>query len=409
LKILQVNTLYPPDAVGGAERTVAAISAELSTNGDAVRVAALKSTRGQTVEKQSCATVHRVGLKNIFWPFNHESKSAPKKAVWHFLDRWNPFMAKEFGKVLDQTNPDVVVTHNLQGWSASIWKEVKSRNITLVHTLHDHSLLCPRTTMHKEGKNCTKVCSDCSFYSKPRMEATKYLDGVMSVSKDLLDRHIKFHALNPTLPKRVIYNSVPRTFPVLQDVRPLRSPELHLRIGFIGRVEAVKGIETLLSACTLLNQSENSENFSLRIAGQGLPDYIAKLKSRWPRSSAEFLGPCDAVSFMDSIDVLVVPSLLSEGLGNVALEAMARGVAVIASNCGGLKEVLDHGAAGWLIEPGDDKELAYRLSALITDRRILGKLAFAALTRSAFFSVDRQMSEIHDFLSVADKSKASCN
>ena len=252
--------------------------------------------------------------------------------------------------------------------------------------------------MHKAGINCEKPCFDCRCLSAKRVAHAEQLSGVMSVSNDLLQRHIAFGAISKKVPSRVVYNAVPRHFTILEDNRPLRSPELHIRIGFVGRVEASKGIEVLLAACQLLVDAGLEELFAVKIAGHCDKAYQNHLDDRWRRVGADYLGVTVASTFMDNIDVLVVPSLMSEGLGNVAFEGMARGTAVIASNIGGLREVLDNGNAGWLVTPGDPATLAAKLASLIMDRQLLARQSFAGLTRAAFFSLERQMSEIHDFL-----------
>ena len=57
-----------------------------------------------------------------------------------------------------------------------------------------------------------------------------------------------------------------------------------------------------------------------------------------------------------------VPSTWSEPFGNVALEAMMRGIAVVSSDCGGLPELVRDGETGFLVPPGDEKALAAALA-----------------------------------------------
>jgi glycosyltransferase involved in cell wall biosynthesis len=65
---------------------------------------------------------------------------------------------------------------------------------------------------------------------------------------------------------------------------------------------------------------------------------------------------------------LVVPSRWFEGCPLVILEAMAAGIPVIASNIGGLPELVEHGVTGLLFEPGNAEELAEAMRLLWTDR-----------------------------------------
>ena len=69
----------------------------------------------------------------------------------------------------------------------------------------------------------------------------------------------------------------------------------------------------------------------------------------------------------------------TEGFGIVLLEAMARGVPIIASNCGGIPEVLQHGRCGILVAPDNSRALATEISALINDTNARLRLALAGL------------------------------
>lgn len=73
-------------------------------------------------------------------------------------------------------------------------------------------------------------------------------------------------------------------------------------------------------------------------------------------------------------DVMALPSL-SEGLPNVILEAMAFGVPVVASQVGGVPEIIDHGINGLLIESASSTNLAQALIKLANDPHLAKKLA----------------------------------
>ncbi len=398
MKILQVSTLYPPLSVGGAERTAASISRELSQEGDNVSVATTTPGKKLTFDKQGGIGVYRVGLRNLYWPFGGVKHSSIKKLAWHSLDRYNPLMGQQFERVLEKVEPDLILTHNLQGWSCSVWEHAYRHKIKVIHMLHDHSLVCPRTTMYQNNARCEKPCSDCWSLSQKRIELAQGLSGVLSVSTDLLRRHILLGAISPDVPRMVVPNSLPPSISVITEKRELRPLEEPLRIGFMGRVEHEKGIEVLLRACEILAEKGLRDRFTLQVAGASADAYLVKLKRRWIGLNAQYLGRMDACNFMDSVDVVVVPSLMNEGLGNVAFEAMARGAAVIASHLGGLTEVLEGGNAGILVPPDDAQILSEALQKFIEDRTHLSEMGLKAMTRATFFSPKRQMSQIREFI-----------
>jgi glycosyltransferase involved in cell wall biosynthesis len=111
-------------------------------------------------------------------------------------------------------------------------------------------------------------------------------------------------------------------------------PDGGLRLGFLGRLDPVKGLENLLEALALLSDP----SISLAIAGEGEADYMRELERRVrdasPASPIAFVGHVDGDAksrFFADIDILVLPSF-KESFGVVVAEALAHGVPVIASS-----------------------------------------------------------------------------
>jgi len=75
-------------------------------------------------------------------------------------------------------------------------------------------------------------------------------------------------------------------------------------------------------------------------------------------------------SFYQDADLCVIPSIWPEPFGIAAVEAMACGKPVIASNIGGLKKIVENGKTGYLFEPGNCSELAEKLRILILDKKL---------------------------------------
>jgi len=109
-----------------------------------------------------------------------------------------------------------------------------------------------------------------------------------------------------------------------------------LRLGFIGRLDPIKGIENLLDACARLSE-RSSVAFSLAVAGSGDPRYQELLQARAVALGIDgrirFLGDVRGEQkrkFFETTDIAVVPSF-TENFGLVVTEALAHGVPVIAS------------------------------------------------------------------------------
>jgi len=107
-----------------------------------------------------------------------------------------------------------------------------------------------------------------------------------------------------------------------------------------------------------------------------------------------FLGEIEDVErILAASDVAVFPSE-SESFGLAALEAMACGVPVVASDVGGLPEVVTHGENGFLLPVGDQAGMADALTRLLADDALRRRLGAAALARSReSFSLERMLAE----------------
>lgn len=151
-------------------------------------------------------------------------------------------------------------------------------------------------------------------------------------------------------------------------------------VGYVGRISAEKGLETLLAAFRGVASRRPEVHLAL-VGGDGAGGaYSNRLRSRALRAGlgdrVHFCGyRCRAERLVAGFDVQVVPSH-AEPFGLVTLEALARGRAVIATRSGGSPEIVRDGQDGLLFSPHDVDELANLLGRLLDDgelRRRLGR------------------------------------
>ena len=143
-------------------------------------------------------------------------------------------------------------------------------------------------------------------------------------------------------------------------------------ILFVGRFVEKKGIEYLLEAIRILVSS--SEDIKLLLVGDGpLGEKLRKdIKELNMDSNVDFIGKVSTnklAQFYVLSDVVVVPSIVTasgdtEGMPTVIVEAMAAGKPVVASNVGGIKDVVLDGFNGFLIEQKKPKEIAEKIVEL---------------------------------------------
>jgi len=137
--------------------------------------------------------------------------------------------------------------------------------------------------------------------------------------------------------------------------RALGFPEEEKIVIFVGNLERVKGPDVLVMAASAL--LERGCQFRLVIGGQG-PEkqrVLSMVDSRGLGDTTSVIGvipPEDVFTWLSAADVCVVPSR-AETFGLVAMEAMACGTAVVASDVGGLSENITDGETGFLFPPGD--------------------------------------------------------
>ena len=159
-----------------------------------------------------------------------------------------------------------------------------------------------------------------------------------------------------------------------------KSASTTLRIGFIGTIYEHKGLDILIKAFQRLNPSCDAV---LKIYGntEQFPEYAASVlaladKSQEHREKISFLGTFANEKLgevLTDIDVLVVPSRWYENTPLVIQSALSARTPLIATNLGGMSELVKDGENGMLFELNDDRDLAEKLEALVGDRSLLSR------------------------------------
>ncbi len=164
------------------------------------------------------------------------------------------------------------------------------------------------------------------------------------------------------------------------------------RVGFIGRLERIKGAEYFVSAAAILAADHPGVRFVVAGHGSDEDELRALAAALGMADRIEFLGYVESVPpLLAALDVVVVPSL-SEASGLTAMEALALGVPVVATRVGGLPEVVVDGATGLLVDPADEAALARAVARLLDDPVLSRALAAAGARRvEERFPVERMV------------------
>jgi glycosyltransferase involved in cell wall biosynthesis len=205
---------------------------------------------------------------------------------------------------------------------------------------------------------------------------------LIAVSKDLR-QYIEQRKLFPASIVKVIYNGIDEKKYRIEDSRRLRHilklSDDTLLIGCLGNVRPAKNYELLLDVVAALKTTGTS--FHVVVAGHQKAELMQKLDSKIHQLQLEnwvsFIGfQNDTAEYLRQLDIFLLTSS-SEGFSIATIEAMASGLPVVATKCGGPEEIIEHRKTGLLAENGSRDDIVTRLQEVITDPVSRRELALA--------------------------------
>ncbi|HUD70657.1 MAG TPA: glycosyltransferase [Dongiaceae bacterium] len=167
-------------------------------------------------------------------------------------------------------------------------------------------------------------------------------------------------------------------------------------VGTLCRLEAIKGVEEILEA--FLAVAPVRPRAHLVIAGDGpLRAVLQQRMADHPAGVRAHLSRAWVVpeEFLPALDLFVLASR-NEGMGRALVEAMGIGVPVVATAVGGVPDLLDAGAAGALVPPGDATALAATLARLMDDPLARQALGRAGRARAGRYGAGRMVRRLLD-------------
>jgi len=286
---------------------------------------------------------------------------------------WNHQEYKRLRDVMRKHRPQLLHVHNTFPLiSPAIYYAARAEQVPVVQTLHNYRLLCPSATFFRDGQ----VCQECSGKRVP-WPAVKHACyrksiGGSAVVVGMLSVHRALGTWNRMVDAYIALTRFSRDlfvdagFPAGKIfVKPnfTENPALAWRPAgggalYAGRLTPEKGIETLLEAWRQLGGT-----VPLRIIGDGpLADRVRAFAAEAP--NVRYDGWVDRAQLKEIFQestFLVVPSTWYEGLPLNVLEAYACGLPVIASNIGGLAEIVRDSQTGLQFAPADSADLAAKV------------------------------------------------
>ncbi len=378
---------YAP-IVGGVERIVEDLSAELVGRGHEVGVATLRQPGSESELADNGVAVHPLGSSTYRLPgirLDDERRHAPPAP--------DPETVLRLRRLVREVRPDVVHAHN---WLIHSYLPIdRSSGPALALSMHDYGLICATKRFLNRGAACTGPemlkCIRCAgdYYSPAKGLGVAMLT---RLSEKRVRRHVDvFLPVSNAVRElcgigvgercRVIPNFIRElpAAPPAEDPRLAALPREPF-ILYFGDVTLDKGGGRLAEAYRAL---ENPP--PLVLVGRCFLEEVANLPG------VVALGPLPhpyAIEVLRRSLFTVVPSILPETFGIVALETAATGKPVVASDIGGLSDVVVDGETGLLAPAGDSEALAAAMARLLADAELRGQMGEAARRRAADFSPD---------------------
>ncbi len=357
------------------------------------------------VERRNGVEVIRFFPPNVYWSFAREEQPRYRKAVWHLKDAWNSAAGRRVRAILREARPDVLHTHLLDGFSASVWRQARRFGIPVIHTAHDYHLLCPRAfLLTRDWKLCVSPSVGCRLYRGWHMATTRYVDFFASPSHFLLDYH-RSRGMRAA-GSGVVHNGVPIPSNAAA-IRGARQAVNVTRFLLMCRLTPEKGVRVVLQAMARIPSDVPME---LLVAGRGeLESEVRAAAANDPRITFHgYVAGHDKEALLIAADYMLLPSLWYENAPVTIIEAAAYGLGLVASRIGGIPEFVEEGRTGFLCEAGDIDDFSQTMTRIATRTQTLDDFHEHSEALAARFNVGLMTEEyIRHYRNLAPASAQS--
>ena len=276
----------------------------------------------------------------------------------------------------------------------TILKILKKRNIPIIWTLHEYTPICPDSIFVSHGQVCEK-CFGGAFYNCITNSCKKgsYLASTVAALENYVHQYLNYYAfVDYYVCASVFQFEKYKQFNFFNDklvqiyhgynydevekakLTPAQKEEKY--IVFVGRLEKIKGIYTLLKAmqaCT---------GIRLKIVGDGTQEEeLKRFQQTHQLANITFLGKRnkqETLQIINGAEFLICPSECYEVLGFTVVEAMALGKPVIGASIGAIPEMVISNYTGLLFEPGNTTQLADAIQLLYNNKQLITEMGINA-------------------------------
>jgi glycosyltransferase involved in cell wall biosynthesis len=417
LRILHASDSFPPN-VGGLELSTAALTRAQVSRGHVVAVATPRHPNAPERENLDGAEVHRLPMAMAHVPGAYVDPTH-----LYFPPIPDPRFARAFADLVSRFQPDVI---HVRGWILySVLGAARRAGVPVVASAHDHSHVCATKIMLYHGQSpCSGPafgkCVGCA-YSHYGLKGVPLAAGLHQLGSR---RHRDVAQWTATSSALAARGSAPRptdhspvtvipTFidddllALASDERTAKRPEFVPVTGpylfYAGALGAFKGVDVLLGAHARLR----ADGVDVPLVLAGLPRHDFRIDDRSGVVVVTNVPRQEVVAAWRHAAIGIVPSLVPEGFGRVAVECLAAGTPCVVSALGGLLDVVTDGVEGLHVRPGDAAALARAIRRLLEDEALRLRLGAAGPAKAAGFTLSQVMPRLDEvYLRVLDDAAA---
>ncbi len=363
MRILHLSWEYPPVMYGGLGRHVHALAETQAARGDEVVVITQGAPDAAPDEIVNGVRVLRV------------VPTAPDVGTWHedfigWTFGFNVAVARGAFALLREWRPDVVHGHDWLVAQAAVLVQ-ESQGIAFVLTIH----------ATEAGRQAGVLPSPLArAIDSSEWWGARHADRIIVCSAHMAGEVARL--FDPAVGVIAIPNGIdPSAWRVTAATRSGMRRELGSPlVVFAGRLEAEKGVQTLIDAVPALRRRIPGVHVVIVGHGTAGDDLRARARRKRLGGAVTFTGWVpeeDLRAIVSAADAAVVPSRY-EPFGFVALEAMILGAPLAVARSGGLVDIVADGHTGWCFDPGDAGQLAGVLVDMLSHPRAARRRAAAA-------------------------------
>jgi glycosyltransferase involved in cell wall biosynthesis len=338
--------------------------------------ATYRETGGEDAVVRSEAELLRAGGHEVVtWLAANPTGALPTAAALA-SSAWNARAARAVRELAERERPDVAHVHNT--WfalSAAVVRALDRAGVPVVVTLHNYRMLCVNASLFRDGKPCLDCVGSHPWRGvahrcyRDSALASAAAAGALAVNRALgtWERHVKlFLCLTEFARERFVEGGLDPERVVVKpnvvaDPGPrAKPPSASGTVLFVGRLDALKGLGTLLDAWS----SAAPDGLELVVVGEGPIRGELERRAVPGVRLLRHQPPEEVRRLMLGARALVFPTRLLEGPSLVVREAFAAGLPVLASRLGGIPEFVRPLGERWLVDADDPAAWASALCGL---------------------------------------------